>query len=127
MAKKIILEHPVTGEKVTGFYGYSWTSLFFGVFVPLFRWDFKTFFGIFAVLALLGISTFLLVFPIVLGILFWLIWSFMYNVYYTRNLIRKGYKLSGSTYENMTAVEKLRLRLNANNCLNFQEEEYIRG
>jgi hypothetical protein len=37
MAKKVALIHPQTGLIKSGFYGFSWTFLFFGWFVPLFR------------------------------------------------------------------------------------------
>ena len=37
MATKVNLLHPSTGMMKPGYYGFSWTYLFFGAFVPLFR------------------------------------------------------------------------------------------
>ncbi len=37
MAKKVALIHPQTGLMKSGYYGFSWTFLFFGWFVPVFR------------------------------------------------------------------------------------------
>ena len=37
MATKINIKHTQSGMVKTGFYGYSWTYLIFGWFVPLFR------------------------------------------------------------------------------------------
>ena len=58
--------------------GFSWTSLFFGPFVPLLRGDFLWFF----------LHVFLSLF--VFG-LFWLIFPFIYNNIYLRGLLGKGY------------------------------------
>jgi len=63
----------------TGHIGFSWTMLFFGVFVPLFRGDFAWF-----IISLL-LSIFTSGFA-------WLILPFFYNKTYTSNLVRKGYK-----------------------------------
>lgn len=37
MAQRVAIIHPQTGLMKSGFYGFSWTFLFFGWFVPVFR------------------------------------------------------------------------------------------
>ncbi|EKS5468590.1 hypothetical protein QB691_002537, partial [Escherichia coli] len=99
----------------TGFYGFSWTTLFFGAFPALFRKDFITFIGTFIVLIILAFLT--------MGIgstIGMIIWAFMYNKYYTTNLIKKGFAFSGTNTENELASGKLNLRLNADNCLTYR-------
>lgn len=62
-----------------GFIGFSWTTLFFGILVPLFRGDWKWFLiMVIAMIVTCGLS----------NILFW----FIYNRIYTKNLIlEKGF------------------------------------
>lgn len=57
--------------------GFSWTTLFFGFFVPLFRGDI-----IFASIML--ISTLIIPF-------LWIIFPFIYNKCYIKSLLEKGY------------------------------------
>ncbi|MBR4316708.1 MAG: hypothetical protein IKP65_07090 [Alphaproteobacteria bacterium] len=57
--------------------GFSWTTLFFVFFVPLFRGDI-----IFASIML--ISTLIIPF-------LWIIFPFIYNKYYIKSLLEKGY------------------------------------
>lgn len=58
--------------------GFSWTTLFFGFLVPLFRGD------------LVGVLIHLLASVFSIGI-FWLIWPFFYNKNYINRLLEKGY------------------------------------
>ncbi|WP_036626171.1 hypothetical protein [Pantoea sp. AS-PWVM4] len=111
MATKIKMENPQTGESVFGFYGYSWTTLLFGAFPALFRKDFLTFIGVFVVWVILafltmGIAPFFMM----------LIWSFMYNKYYTTGLLKKGFIFAATHTENELAAGRLGLKLNSNNC-----------
>ena len=67
--------------------GFSWTMFFFGVFVPLFRGDWKWFliiFGINLSLTIIGLS-FIVPFLMV-GL------SFFYNRLYAKDLYEKGYR-----------------------------------
>jgi hypothetical protein len=106
MAQTITLRHKTSGIMKEGFYGFSWTTLFFGCFPALFRGDFLTFIGIFVVLLLLGIVTF------GIGTFFAMfIWAFFYNGYYTKRLLEKGYELAGSTLQNESAAKALGVRL----------------
>ena len=99
MATRIALKHKESGIMKEGFYGYSWTTLIFGFFPALFRGDFVTFIGGFVVSVIIGIFTF------GIGTLFIsLVWSFMYNKYYTRKLLERGYVFAGTESENALAA-----------------------
>lgn len=102
MATRIALKHKETGIVKNGFYGFSWTTLFFGFFPALFRSDFITFIGGFVVSIIIGIFT-LGIGTFVIGF----VWAFMYNKYFTRKLLEKGYMLAGSDAENALAAASL--------------------
>jgi len=94
MATQIMLKHPGTGVIKKGFYGFSWTTFFFGGFPALFRGE------IFIGLALIVLQC------ITFG-LAGLIWAFVYNKRYTVSLIENGYVLAGSDAEILQAKQKL--------------------
>lgn len=105
MATRIKMKNPSTGLSKDGFYGFSWTTLFFGGFPALFRGDFVTFIGLFAVLAILAFAT--------MGIGAFvgsIVWAFMYNGFYTKKLIEKGYRFVGTEEENNAAFVALGLK-----------------
>ncbi|WP_053217853.1 hypothetical protein [Virgibacillus senegalensis] len=67
--------------------GFSWTTFFFGFFPALFRGDLKWAAIMFIIEAILGSFT--------LGIGAWIsgvVFSFVYNKIYIKELIEKGYK-----------------------------------
>ncbi len=102
MAIAVHLKSPSTGLVKTGYFGFSWTTLFFGFFPALFRGDFVTFIGGFLIamiiaLATAGVGAFVISF----------LWAFMYNKYYTRKLIEKGYVLNDSPEINRQAADAL--------------------
>lgn len=102
MASVVMLKHRDSGIVKKGFYGFSWTTFFFGFFPALFRADFITFMGGFVVMLIVGIFT--------LGIGAWVamfVWAFFYNKYYTRKLLERGYVFADS--EGTTAEAKIRL------------------
>jgi len=102
MAKTVALRHATTGVVKTGFYGFSWTTLFFGFFPALFRGDFITFIGGFVVLLIVGIFT--------LGIGWFLgafAWAFLYNKHYTSKLLERGYTLADGPGPNALAAAAL--------------------
>ena len=76
MAQMIVLEK--NGIQKKSFIGFSWTTFFFGFFVPLIRGDIKWFL-IMLILSFLsfGLAQFIL--------------CFLYNKFYTVNLLEKGY------------------------------------
>jgi hypothetical protein len=102
MAETVQLQHPGTGVRKTGYYGYSWTTLFFGFFPALFRGDFITFIGAFVVTVIIGLMTFG-----VGALLVGIVWSFMYNKYYTRRLLERGYALADTRATNIAAAAAL--------------------
>jgi hypothetical protein len=102
MATRIAMQHKETGIVKDGFYGFSWTTLFFGFFPALFRGDFITFIGGFVItliIALLtwGIGAFFVGF----------VWAFMYNKYYTRRLLERGYVFAANEADNTMAASAL--------------------
>jgi len=67
--------------------GFSWTTFFFGFFPALFRGDLKWAIIMFIVAAAIGIFT--------LGFGAWVVWlifAFIYNKAYIRELLEKGYR-----------------------------------
>lgn len=102
MATTVKMKHKESGLVKNGFYGFSWTTLFFGMFPALFRGDFITFIGGFAVLAIVGFFT--------LGIgaaIAMLVWAFLYNKYYTRKLLERGYAFDDA--DTVVAEAKMKL------------------
>lgn len=76
----IQLKHPSTGESKTSPVGFSWTTLFFGILVPLWRGHFVGFaYMVVAALCTGGLSRF--------------VFAFVYNKQYLRYLIyEKGFR-----------------------------------
>ena len=65
-----------------GFVGFSWTTFFFGFFVPLFRGDIAwSLIMLIAALCTFGLSN--------------LVFCFFYNKKYTDNLLREGFEPIG--------------------------------
>lgn len=82
---KVILEHPSGMRKIVK-KGFSWTTFFFGLFVPLIRGDLKWATIMFLLLALDVVFTDG-AYSIVVGLIF----SFIYNKIYIKSLLEKGY------------------------------------
>ena len=94
---KLTLQHPQTGIIKTAPLGFSWTTLFFGALPALFRGDFKWF----LIQALLSIF-----------ILPTLIFPFVYNRIFLRQLLERGFKVQstgGKKIEDLNARLGLRL------------------
>lgn len=117
MAERILMINKSTGIQKDGFYGYSWTTLFFGPFVPLFRADFLTFVGYFIVIVFVGVIT-----AGIGGFFCFLIWSFFYNSYYTKKLLEKGYEFSGSIEENEKAAKVLEVQILKSSALKKSDQ-----
>ena len=83
MATKVMIQHPASGLIKNGYFGYSWTYLFFGWFVPLIRGE-------------LGIAALHLIFSIVTLGIWQFILSFIYNKQYMTRMLEKGYVLNDS-------------------------------
>lgn len=89
MAEEVMLKKEKNGNiKIkSGYVGFSWTVLFFGCFVPLFRGDFLAALVMLVGGAIIGgltAGTGILIVELVL--------AFAYNKYYTKNLINQGYQ-----------------------------------
>ncbi len=94
MATKVIIQHPANGLTKNGYFGFSWTYLFFGWFVPLFRGE-------------LGIAVLHLVIT-ALTFGFWqVILAFLYNKQYMTRMLEKGYVLKDSE----AVMQAARIRL----------------
>lgn len=102
MATAVNLKNPKTGLTKTGYFGFSWTTLIFGFFPALFRGDFITFIGGFIIAIIIAIMT-----AGIGAFVISIIWAFMYNKYYTRKLIEKGYALNDSPELNAQAAQVL--------------------
>ena len=88
------------GHKKKGFLGFSWTAFFFNFWVPIFRADFKWFliFLFPFIFASLGASldldfdnnfiAFIFIFPVFVSKF---VLPFIYNKFYTKDLLKKGY------------------------------------
>lgn len=107
MATVIMMKNPQTGAVTKGFYGFSWTSFFFGGFPALFRGDA----GLGLIIIFLNIFTF--------GIA-GIIWAFIYNKKYTINLLERGYHFAGSEAEN----EMARSYLGVGRPVTHNEQQY---
>ena len=94
MATKVIIQHPVNGLTKNGYFGYSWTYLFFGWFVPLFRGE-------------LGVAALHFLFTMVSFGLWQLVVSFIYNKQYMTRMLEKGYVLNDTEAINEAARQKL--------------------
>jgi hypothetical protein len=94
MAKRVALIHPQTGLMKSGFYGFSWTFLFFGWFVPVFRGE--------LLIALLHLAITVVTFG-----LWQLIIAFLYNKHYMTRMLEKGYVLNDTEAVNEAARQKL--------------------
>lgn len=80
MATKVIIQHPVNGLTKNGYFGFSWTYLIFGWWVPLFRGE-------------LGVAALHLLFTLCTFGFWQLIVSFLYNKQYMTRMLEKGYIL----------------------------------
>lgn len=85
----IMLRHPATGITKGCPQGYSFTLLFFGVLVPLFRGDLKHAAILFCLAFFAGI-----IFP-PLAVVICAVYAAVYNGMYQESLLERGYKIVG--------------------------------
>ncbi len=90
MATSVPIKHSQSGMMKTGFYGFSWTYLFFGWFVPLFRSE-------------LGVGALHLLFTFVTLGLWQFIFCFLYNKQYMTRMLTNDWELAGTEGENLKA------------------------
>jgi hypothetical protein len=94
MARTVMLVNPNSGLTKKGRYGYSWTYLFFGWWVPLFRGE-------------IGIALLHLIATVCTFGIWQIVFSFMYNRQYMTRLLDAGYKLHDDEYKMNDARAKL--------------------
>jgi len=94
MATSVLIRHRESGLTRSGYVGFSWTYLFFGWLVPLFRGE-------------LGVAALHLLFTIVTGGLWQLIVCFLYNRQYMTRMLTGGWVLADSEGRNALAAAKL--------------------
>lgn len=94
MASIVMLKDPKTGIIKKGFFGFSWTTLFFGGLPAICRGDLVV--GI-----LITIASFFT------GWIVAIIWAFVYNKRYTLGLIQQGYQFIDNNETTRLAKNKL--------------------
>jgi hypothetical protein len=98
-AKPFDMKNLKTGQTKTGFYGFSWTYLLFGWWVPLLRGE-------------LGVAALHLLFSIFTLGIWQVIVSFMFNKQYTNRKITEGYRFADSSEINAAAAQAVGVDLN---------------
>ncbi len=83
MAQKVIIQNPSNGLTKNGYFGFSWTYLFFGWLVPLIRGE-------------LGIAALHILFTFLTLGLFQIVMAFFYNKQFMIRMLEKGYVLKDS-------------------------------
>ena len=91
MATAVVIKHTPSGLTKTGYVGFSWTYLFFGWFVPLFRGE-------------LGVAALHLLFTLVTGGLWQLVFCFLYNRQYMTRMLTNGWVLADGEGRNAIAA-----------------------
>ena len=88
---KLMMENPKTGQMKEAPVGFSWTTLFFGFFPALFRGNFKwAIIQLLLALITLGLSG--------------LVFIFIYNKLYIKDLVGEGYKVKSIVNSNIDQV-----------------------
>lgn len=94
MATPVIIRHTQSGLTKRGYYGFSWTYLFFGWFVPIFRGE-------------LGVAALHLLFTVVTFGWWQLIVCFLYNRQFMTRMLTNGWVLADGAGNNTLAASKL--------------------
>ncbi|MBS0548675.1 MAG: hypothetical protein JSR24_13050 [Proteobacteria bacterium] len=94
MATAVLIRHSQSGLTRKGYFGFSWTYLFFGWLVPVFRGE-------------LGIAALHLLFTIVTVGWWQLIVCFLYNRQYMTRMLTSGWVLADSPERNAQAAMRL--------------------
>ena len=94
MATAVMIRHTPSGLTRKGYFGFSWTYLFFGWLVPVFRGE-------------LGIGALHLLFTLVTGGLWQLIVCFLYNGQYMTRMLTNGWVLADGPDRNAQAARTL--------------------
>ena len=98
MAQSVIIQHTSSGMTKKGVYGFSWTYLFFGWLVPLFRGE-------------LGVAALHVLFSVLTLGLWQIVLCFMYNKQYMTRMMTNGWVLADTPEKNQAAALALGVRL----------------
>lgn len=99
MAKAVMMKNEKNGLLKKGFYGFSWTYLFFGWLVPVVRGE-------------IGIGALHLLMSLVSLGISQLIFCFLYNKQYTQRLIEAGFRFADRPEVNSAAALAINVDLN---------------
>lgn len=89
MATPIQMKHP-SGVTATAFTGFSWTALFFGIFVPAFRADFK-WAGIYLAVTIVNVMLMSVAIGFFTSFIWWIAFAVKYNEWQMNDLKLKGF------------------------------------
>ena len=98
MATRIHIKHEASGMTKEGYYGFSWTYLFFGWFVPVIRGE-------------VGVGALHILFTMCTLGLWQLIVCFLYNKQYMTRMLTAGWTLIGNEQEVIEAKMALSIGL----------------
>lgn len=94
MATPVLMKNESNGLIKKGFYGFSWTYLFFSGFVPIFRGE-------------LGVGVLHIVLSFFTFGISNIIFCFLYNKQFTQRLLEKGFKFADRDEVNMAAAVRI--------------------
>lgn len=103
MATAVMIKHAPSGLTRKGYYGFSWTYLFFGWFVPVFRGE-------------LGVGALHFLFSVVTFGLWQLIVCFIYNRQFMTRMLTSGWVLADTEANNAVAALALGVALPSPNA-----------
>ncbi len=104
MATAILIKHVPSGLTRKGYYGFSWTYLFFGWLVPVFRGE-------------LGVGALHFLFSLVTFGFWQLIVCFLYNRQFMTRMLTSGWVLADTAPNNAAAALSLGIVLPATPAL----------
>lgn len=94
--RPVMIQHTSSGLTKKGFYGYSWTYLFFGWLVPIFRGE-------------IGISMLHLILTVATLGIFQIVMPYLYNRQYTSRQLTNGWVLADAPEKNQQARYRLKI------------------
>lgn len=94
MATRVLMRHPSSRLIKKGYFGFSWTYLFFGWLVPLFRGE-------------LVVAALHLFFTIITLGIWQIITAFLYNRQFMTRQLEKGYEL----YDELITMKLARMKI----------------
>lgn len=103
MANRVMMLNKKTGVLKKGYFGFSWTYLFFGFWVPLIRGE-------------IFISLIHMIFTIMSLGIWQIIMAFLYNRQFMIRILEKGYDF----YDNETIVKRAQQKLGVVNINNIE-------